>query len=126
MRIVRFLTKGSVFRGATLDDRSAKRIDGDLFGHWRVSEEVLPIDKLLAPIVPTDILCIGINYREHAAESGSPIPQNPVLFIKASNTLNNPFDPIPIPRRSDKIDYEGELAVVIGRDAKHVSRARAL
>jgi 2-keto-4-pentenoate hydratase/2-oxohepta-3-ene-1,7-dioic acid hydratase in catechol pathway len=77
--------------------------------------------------VPTDILCIGINYREHAAESGSAIPTNPVLFIKASNTLNNPFDPVPIPRRSDKIDYEGELAVVIGpRPAKHVPRDKAL
>src|SRR5688500_13975949 len=126
MRIVRFLTNGRISFGQTTDGKTARRIDGDLFGNWRVTDETLNIDKLLAPIVPTDILCIGINYREHAAESGSPIPQNPVLFIKASNTLNNPFDPIPIPRRSDKIDYEGELAVVIGREAKHVSRERAL
>src|SRR5688572_24617964 len=126
MRIVRFLTDGRISLGEMIDARSAKRIDGDLFGDWRVTDEVLKIDKILAPIVPVDILCIGINYREHAAESGSPIPQNPVLFIKASNTLNNPFDPIPIPRRSSHIDYEGELAVVIGRAAKHVPRERAL
>jgi 2-keto-4-pentenoate hydratase/2-oxohepta-3-ene-1,7-dioic acid hydratase in catechol pathway len=126
MRIVRFLTNGEVSLGQTTDGRSARRIKGELFGEWRVTEETLQIDKLLAPIVPTDILCIGINYREHAAESGSAIPQNPVLFIKASNTLNNPSDPIPIPRRSSHIDYEGELAVVIGRAAKHVPREHAL
>jgi 2-keto-4-pentenoate hydratase/2-oxohepta-3-ene-1,7-dioic acid hydratase in catechol pathway len=126
MRIVRFLTNGQICLGQTTDGRSATRIDGDLFGQWRVSSEVLRIDKLLAPLVPTDILCIGINYREHAAESGSAIPQNPMLFIKGSNTLNNPLDPIPIPRRSSMIDYEGELAVIIGRAAKHVSRERAL
>src|SRR5439155_23194864 len=106
--------------------RSARIIEGDLFAEHRVTDRVLEVEKLLAPLVPTDIMCIGINYREHAAESGSPIPQNPMLFIKASNTLNNPGDPIPIPRRSDKIDYEGELAVVIGRAAKHVPRERAL
>jgi 2-keto-4-pentenoate hydratase/2-oxohepta-3-ene-1,7-dioic acid hydratase in catechol pathway len=126
MRIVRFLSGGTIYHGQDIDGRSARVIEGDLFGQHRVTERVLPIEKLLAPIVPTDILCIGINYREHAAESGSAIPLNPMLFIKASNTLNNPGDPIPIPRRSDKIDYEGELAVVIGRAAKHVPRERAL
>src|SRR5215213_6297001 len=126
MRIVRFLTNGEVFLGQTTDGRSARRIDGDLFGQWRVTDEALQIDKLLTPIVPTDILCIGINYREHAAESGSAIPQNPMLFIKASGTLNDPGGPIPIPRRSSMIDYEGELAVVIGKPAKHVTREHAL
>ena len=84
------------------------------------------IEKLLAPLIPTDILCIGLNYREHAKESNSAIPNTPVLFIKAGNTLNNPFDPIPIPRRSSQIDYEVELAVVIGKPAKDVSREQAL
>src|SRR4029453_2485383 len=106
MRIVRFLTNGQVFHGQDIDGKSAKRIEGDLFGAWHVRGDVVKIDKLLAPLVPSDILCIGINYREHAAESGSPIPQNPVLFIKASNTLNNPFDPIPIPRRSSMTNYK--------------------
>jgi 2-keto-4-pentenoate hydratase/2-oxohepta-3-ene-1,7-dioic acid hydratase in catechol pathway len=127
MRIVRFISGGKVYQGQDVDGRSARVIEGDLFSdQHRVTERALPIEKLLAPIVPTDILCIGINYREHAVESGSGIPQNPVLFIKASNTLNNPGDAIPIPRRSEKIDYEGELAVVIGRAAKHVPRERAL
>ena len=127
MRIIRFLSDGRVHFGQPVDDHSARRIDGDLLSNeFRVTEDVLKVDQLLAPIVPTDILCIGLNYREHAIEGGSPIPEIPMLFIKSSNALNNPFDPIPIPRRSSQIDYEAELAVVIGRSAKNVSRDRAL
>ena len=126
MRIVRFQSIGKIHLGQQIDDRTALRIEGDLFGAYRVTDETLKIEKLLAPLVPTDILCIGLNYREHAAESGSAIPQNPMLFIKAGNTLNNPFDPIPIPSRSSEIDYECELAVIIGKTAKHVSRENAL
>ena len=126
MQIVRFLSGGQVHTGRRVDDSMALAIEGDLFGPHRVTDRKLRIEKLLAPLVPADILCIGLNYREHAKESGSAIPENPMLFIKAGNTLNNPFDPIPIPRRSDQIDYEGELVVVIGKAAKNVSRERAL
>src|SRR5687767_14172567 len=127
MRIIRFLSAGREYFGQPIDARTARRFNGNPFTDGVGSfGDTLPIDKLLAPIVPTDILCIGLNYREHAAESGSAIPENPVLFIKASNTLNHPFDPIPLPRLSDQVDYECELAVVIGRTAKHVSRADAL
>ena len=126
MQIVRFLSAGRVHWGRRIDDASALEIEGDLLGPHRVTERQLKIDKLLAPLIPTDILCIGLNYREHAAESGSAIPTNPMLFIKSSNTLNNPFDPIPLPRRSDQIAYVGELAVIIGKTAKDVSRKNAL
>ena len=126
MRIIRFVSEGSVRVGQPVDETTALEIEGGLFGQYRVSGRRLRVEKLLAPLVATDILCIGLNYREHAAESGSGIPENPVLFIKAGNTLNNPFDPIRIPRRSSQIDYEAELAVVIGRAAKYVPRDRAL
>ena len=126
MRIVRFQSNGKIHTGKQIDDTTALRIEGDLFGSYRITDEALKIEKLLAPIVPVDILCIGLNYREHAAESGSAVPQNPMLFIKASNTHNNPFDPIPIPKRSSEIDYECELAVIIGKTAKHVSRQSAM
>jgi 2-keto-4-pentenoate hydratase/2-oxohepta-3-ene-1,7-dioic acid hydratase in catechol pathway len=126
MRIIRFLSGGVVHLGQWIDDRSAYKLSGELSGDFGVTSEKLRVEKLLAPIVPTDILCIGLNYREHAKESGSSIPENPMLFIKAGNTLTNPFDPILIPRRSSQIDYECELAVVMGRDAKHVSREKAL
>ncbi len=126
MRIVRFESEGQVHTGQQVDERTALRVEGGLFPTPRVTGERVRIDKLLAPLVPTDILCIGLNYREHAAESKSEIPLNPVLFIKASNALNNPGDPIIVPRRSKEIDYECELAVVIGRTAKDVPRERAL
>jgi 2-keto-4-pentenoate hydratase/2-oxohepta-3-ene-1,7-dioic acid hydratase in catechol pathway len=126
MRIIRFVYEGEIHQGVPIGDTSARKIEGDIFGEHEVTGTVLAVEKLLAPLVPTDILCIGLNYREHAAESNSAIPVNPMLFIKASNTLNNPGDPIPVPRRSTMIDYEAELVVVIGKAAKNVSRDRAL
>jgi 2-keto-4-pentenoate hydratase/2-oxohepta-3-ene-1,7-dioic acid hydratase in catechol pathway len=129
MRIIRFESAGKVYLGQPIDDRfaAARRIDGELLGTHRVTGEQLKVDKLLAPLVPTDILCIGLNYREHAKEGGSEIPNVPMLFIKAGNTLQNPGDPILIPRRSTQIDYECELALIIGpRAAKNVSKADAL
>jgi len=129
MRIVRFVSDGKEYLGREIDSHHAYPVEGRLLDApdgIKVLDQKLRIDKLLAPLVPTDILCIGLNYRQHAAESKSEVPANPMLFIKAGNTLNNPFDPIPIPRRSGQIDYEGELVVVIGRTAKNVSRERAL
>ncbi len=126
MRIARFLSGGSVHLGQLVDDRSARVIDGDLFGSYSVTGRVVPVDALLAPLVPTDILCIGVNYRAHAAETGTAIPQNPMLFIKASGTLNDPGKPIVIPRNSAMVDFEAELCVVIGKAARNVTRERAL
>jgi len=126
MQIVRFLSGGQTYQGKRIDDATALQIEGNLFDNYRVTDRKLKIEKLLAPLIPQDILCIGLNYREHAAESGSQVPANPMLFIKASNTLQHPLDPILIPRRSSQIDYECELAVIIGKTAKNVPRERAL
>ena len=126
MRIVRFQAGGTTHLGKELDDESALRIEGDLLGSYRVTEERLRIERRLAPLVPADILCIGLNYRAHAEETGAKIPENPVLFIKASNTVNHPDAAIPLTAHSAQIDYEGELVVVMGRDARDVPRARAL
>ena len=128
MRIARFVTDdGTIQTGELLKDDLARVVKGDFASGFEPTRFTAKVSKLLAPLVPVDILCIGINYREHAAESNAAIPQNPMLFIKSSGTLNNPGDPIPIPRRSSMIDYEGELAVVIGpRPAKNVSRGEAL
>ncbi|HLL88399.1 MAG TPA: fumarylacetoacetate hydrolase family protein [Tepidisphaeraceae bacterium] len=126
MRIVRFLNNGKTYTGKQAGASTASVIEGDLFGDFRVTDKTIRMEKLLAPFVPTDILCIGLNYRKHAEESGADIPQHPMLFIKASNTLNHPNAPIPIPARSGMIDYEGELAVVIGKTCKDVPRDQAL
>ena len=77
---------------------------------------------------PSKIVCIGLNYKQHAAESGAEPPAHPVLFLKNSGALQNPGDPIVLPRklRSDEVDYECELAVVIGRRCHNVPRDQAL
>ena len=104
-------------------------IEGDLFGAWRATDKVAPADAVrLAPVLPPTIYCIGLNYRKHAEETGAAIPKYPVLFIKAQAALHHPEQPILIPTHapSHKVDYECELAVVIGRRAKNVRAADAL
>ncbi|HEX4656446.1 MAG TPA: fumarylacetoacetate hydrolase family protein [Streptosporangiaceae bacterium] len=93
------------------------------------AEGWVPVEgtALLAPVPrPGKIICIGLNYRDHAAEAGLPIPDEPVVFAKLSNTVNGPYRPIPLPRASEQIDYEAELGVVIGRTCKAVKEAGAL
>jgi 2-keto-4-pentenoate hydratase/2-oxohepta-3-ene-1,7-dioic acid hydratase in catechol pathway len=75
---------------------------------------------------PDKIICLGLNYRDHAKESGLPLPAAPMLFAKYRNSLVGPADAVSLPPVSDKVDYEAELAVVIGREAKDVPAARAL
>jgi 2,4-diketo-3-deoxy-L-fuconate hydrolase len=69
---------------------------------------------------PGKIICVGLNYSDHAAESGMPIPAEPILFMKAANTVVGPYDDIQIPRGGDKVDWEVELGVVIGRQARYL------
>jgi 2-keto-4-pentenoate hydratase/2-oxohepta-3-ene-1,7-dioic acid hydratase in catechol pathway len=126
MRIVRFQSGKEIHTGQQVDGNTALRIDGDLFGSFKVTDQRLRIDKLLAPFVPTDILCIGLNYREHAKERGALLPENPVLFIKSGNTLNHPMAPIPLPKLSTQVDYECELAVIVGKTTRNIPRDRAL
>ncbi len=75
---------------------------------------------------PSKIICIGLNYSDHAKESGQDVPSEPVIFSKASTALNGPFDAIEIPRNSVKTDWEVELAFVIGKRAKYVEESEAL
>ncbi|MGL6097791.1 MAG: fumarylacetoacetate hydrolase family protein [Fimbriiglobus sp.] len=77
--------------------------------------------KLLPPVpAPSKILCVGLNYRDHAAEGGHPIPTEPVLFAKFPNTLIASGDPIRLPKVSEKVDYEAELVIVIGKTGKNI------
>ncbi len=129
MKIIRYLdSSGRAHAGSEQTDGSALRIEGDVYGEHRVTSERADVRKLLAPIVPSQILCIGLNYRQHAEETKAKIPERPILFVKGINTLQHPGDPILLPQhlRSDEVDYECELAVVIGRAGKNIPRARAL
>jgi 2-keto-4-pentenoate hydratase/2-oxohepta-3-ene-1,7-dioic acid hydratase in catechol pathway len=103
-------------------------LEGDLFGPLRDTGRVVQVEKLLAPLEPRDIICVGLNYRQHAAETGAEIPSHPVMFMKNSGAVQHPGDPILLPRtlRSDRVDYEAELAVVIGKTCRNVRRDDAL
>jgi 2,4-didehydro-3-deoxy-L-rhamnonate hydrolase len=88
---------------------------------------IAPQVRLACPIVrPNKIVCIGLNYRDHAAETGGKIPSEPILFFKSTYALVGPNDDLVIPRNSEKTDWEVELAVVIGKKAQHVTIANAL
>lgn len=129
MKIIRYQNaKGDIHFAAQQADGSHVALAGDVYNSPRPTTRIVSPGKLLAPIQPTAILCIGLNYQQHAAESHLPAPQFPVLFVKGTNALQNPGDPILIPTHlpSEEVDYECELAVVIGKPCKNVSRASAL
>jgi 2-keto-4-pentenoate hydratase/2-oxohepta-3-ene-1,7-dioic acid hydratase in catechol pathway len=88
---------------------------------------ILPTARWGPPICrPSKIICIGLNYRDHAAESGAEVPAEPVLFMKATTSLVGPNDPVMIPQNAEKLDWEVELAVVIGKKAAYIAKERAL
>jgi len=130
MHIIRFLDcNGQEGYGVPGDDGGALRLRGDLFSGLRPSGEWTQVAQLLAPLVPCNIFCIGLNYPAHTAETGARIPEYPVLFMKPTSALNHPGAPIPIPAcciHGPEVDFEAELAVVIGRPARDVPEACAL
>jgi 2-keto-4-pentenoate hydratase/2-oxohepta-3-ene-1,7-dioic acid hydratase in catechol pathway len=81
--------------------------------------------RLLAPILPSKVIAVGRNYAKHAAEFGNAVPTDPMLFIKPSTTVIGPNASIKLPKASEHVDFEGELAIVIGQPVKNVPAARA-
>ena len=113
--------------GYVVEDGGAHHaLDGDLFGDWRRGAAVDAPTVVLAPVVPSKIVCIGLNYKDHAAEQGKPLPAEPLLFLKPSSAIVNPGEAIELPEGVGRVDYESEVAVVIGRRATKVSEADAL
>jgi 2-keto-4-pentenoate hydratase/2-oxohepta-3-ene-1,7-dioic acid hydratase in catechol pathway len=119
---------GAIQHGLRHGDGSVERLLGSPLTDWRPSGDPAHVAQLLAPVDPRAILCIGVNYRRHALEFGTPIPQRPVLFMKPPAALQHPGAAIELPTAlaSAQVDYEGELAVVIGRTCKNVQRDEAL
>src|SRR5882762_8093558 len=129
MKIIRYQDgQGNIGYVAQQSDGTALKLVGDIYRLPRLTTENVQVAKLLAPVQPSSIICIGLNYHKHAEETGAKSPEFPVVFFKGINTLQNPGDAIQIPThmRSDEVDYECELAVVIGRACKNVSRQNAL
>jgi len=125
MRIARFEANGRVSYGL-VDGDSITPIEGDLFGQRRPSGNPIPLGsvRLLAPVVPRLMLATALNYPSHLGQNtASPRPE---LFIKGNNCLSNPGDPIVLPAGCERVDYEGELVVVIGRRCSRVSVAEVI
>lgn len=124
---VRYRGEGGVHWGE-LEGGMINRLDG-ILGQVDGVREMLSEVTLLPPCEPRSIVCVGLNYRDHLEELGMPadeLPDEPGLFLKGSNSLNGPGDPIPYPSWTGELHYEGELAVVIGREMRFVSESRAL
>lgn len=101
-------------------------LDGDVFGSYRAGAEVAKDGlQFVAPVAPTKIVAIGLNYKDHAAEMNKPLPVEPLMFIKPSTAVIGPDDPIRLPPGVGEIHYESELAVVIRRTASRVKAAEA-
>lgn len=134
MRLIRYRSeKDDCAYGAVREDGTVDRIAGDPFGEdgpeaMRVEAEDVSVEERLAPVDPPAILGIGLNYQRHAEESGVEVPEYPVLFTKTPNAVQRPGGAIELPRHlpSRKVDYECELAVVIGSSCKNVGREEAL
>jgi 2-keto-4-pentenoate hydratase/2-oxohepta-3-ene-1,7-dioic acid hydratase in catechol pathway len=129
MKIIRYEdNKGNIAFAALQNNGSAFKLNGYIYAAPQITTERAEIAKLLAPVQPSAIICIGLNYRKHAEETNAKIPEFPVVFFKGVSTLQHPDEPIQLPTHleSNEVDYECELAVVIGKTCKNVSCENAL
>ncbi|MGH9592596.1 MAG: fumarylacetoacetate hydrolase family protein [Bryobacteraceae bacterium] len=101
---------------------SVRELQGDLFAGWQPGERLWPLReiKFLPPCAPSKIVCMGRNYREHAAELGNEIPAEPLIFLKPPSAIIATGEPIVLPAISKRVDYEGEIAAVIARACRNL------
>ncbi len=147
MKLIRFGDPGKEKPG--IQDKNGRKLDCSSFGEdwneaflendglrrlrgWLETNEAalpeIPTDaRIGSPVArPSKLICIGLNYKQHAAESGMAVPEVPIIFMKATSSLCGPFDPVYIPKNSGKTDWEVELAVIIGKRTKYVSADEAM
>ena len=122
MRLARFRLGDRIATGVVEPDGTIRVLRGTFFEDPVPSGEAVPLEavRLLAPVLPSKVVAVGKNYPAHAAEFGGEVPEEPLLFLKPSTAVTGPGDPIPLPAISRRVDYEGELAVVMGRVARDV------
>lgn len=126
MKIARFLYKGKTLFGVVEGDH-CQAAEGEMFGAFSVSRQgyALAEIKLLPPVNPSKIVAIGLNYKDHAAEVKFDLPEEPLIFLKPGSAVIGHLDPIIYPVMSLRVDFEGELGIVIGKTAHNVSEAGA-
>jgi len=132
MRFVRYLTKTEPAQtGWVLDTPEGSfvgNVEGSIFAEFRRLEAVLPLDKvrLLAPTLPSKIICIGRNYVAHAREHNAEVPEVPLLFLKPPSSIIGPGEIILLPPQSQQIEHEAELVAVIGKTGRWIPTEEAL
>ncbi|MEA2060076.1 MAG: fumarylacetoacetate hydrolase family protein [Thermodesulfobacteriota bacterium] len=130
MQIIRFIdNSGNVLLGCDFRDGKASLIEGDIFDGGKIIDKKAVVKQVLAPIEPPAVFCIGLNYTMHARETGMPLPEHPVIFMKNPASITGPGQAIEIPgacKRGPEVDFEAELVVVIKKKAKNVTRENAL
>ncbi|MBI4610993.1 MAG: fumarylacetoacetate hydrolase family protein [Candidatus Rokubacteria bacterium] len=126
MKIVRFKANGKI-RYGILEGHHVVEYAGTPFGTFKRGRKKFPLKQvvLLAPTVPSKIVALGVNYRDHAEEANRPIPDEPILFIKPPTSLVGPDDPIVCPPLAKRVDFEAELAIVIKKRCRNVPAERA-
>lgn len=126
MKYVRFETE-TLPRYGRLEGNDVLELDGPPFASPAPTGRRFSLDRvrLLAPVCPTKIVCLGLNYRDHAREFGQALPEEPCLFLKPETAVIGPGDTIRCPEMSQRVDYEAELAIVIARTARNVAAADA-
>jgi 2-keto-4-pentenoate hydratase/2-oxohepta-3-ene-1,7-dioic acid hydratase in catechol pathway len=128
MKFLRFKTNNSKVRHGYLEEGKVFEITGDILGEYHSTGNEYEVDdiRFLPPCVPTKIVAVGLNYRDHAEELKKKIPDEPLLFIKPSTSIIGHEDKIIYPSHmSSRVDYEGELAVIIRKEAKWVNESEA-
>jgi len=126
VRLVRFRSGERIATGS-LEGNFVRPLGGTFFEDPLPTGEEIPVDgvRFLAPVLPSKVVAVGKNYADHAAEMGSDVPEEPIIFLKPSTSVIGPGEPIPYPPQSRRVDHEAELAVVIGRFARGVRAEEA-
>jgi len=119
MKIFRYRYRNKILWGV-LKEENIYPVRGSIFEDFRIEEKGVPIGSisLLAPVQPSKIVAVGVNYRDHALEMGRPLPEEPLLFLKPPSAVIGPNEEIIYPRQAKRVDYEGEVAVVIKKKAR--------
>jgi 2-keto-4-pentenoate hydratase/2-oxohepta-3-ene-1,7-dioic acid hydratase in catechol pathway len=130
MKIIRFVSgREKILQGVYNPKQpdSAKIIEGGILGDYKITSKEAEVKKLLPPIIPVNILALGINYKKHGDETAMSYPDQPILFLKATTSIVGHEGPIVLPAAGpDSVDYEAELAVVIGKKAKNIMPDKAM
>lgn len=125
--IVRFQDQEQNIRYGVLKDETIHVITGDIFADYKVTDETVSVGdvKLLAPTEPSKVVCIGLNYVDHAKEVNLEIPKEPLIFLKPNTTVIATGDDVIYPEQTNHVEYEAELGIVIGKKTKNIEKEEA-